>query len=411
MTYFLRVFLAAAVLVAAAGCARKPPVAEAKAFLDAAEAKLLTLSEEAGRAAWVQATYITDDTEMLAARANQRLIDAVVELVKGVQALRRREASRRTRAQDEAAQALAHPGRSRRSQGERGTHAHRPPRMEGAYGKGRACPRRREGPSKCLDINAVTKVMAESRNPAELLERVARLARGRRAAEEGLPAVRRTLQQGRPRDRLRRHGRDVALQVRHAARRVRQGSGPALGAGEAAVRLAARLRAQPPAREVRRYRGAGERADSRAPAGQHVGAVLGEHLSAGRAAERRSGLRPDRDPQEPEDRRAGNGALRRALLHLARLRAAAADVLGAVAVHQAARPRGGLPRQRLGRGQRRTTCASRCASSPRRRTSSPSTTSWATTSTSAPTTSSPCCSATAPTTASTKRWATPSRCR
>jgi hypothetical protein len=41
--------------------------------------------------------------------------------------------------------------------------------MEGAYGKGRACPEGVKDPAKCLDINAVTKVMAESRNPAELL--------------------------------------------------------------------------------------------------------------------------------------------------------------------------------------------------------------------------------------------------
>ena len=53
-------------------------VAEAKAFLDEAEARLLALATDAGRAAWVQSTYITDDTEILAARANQRLIDATV---------------------------------------------------------------------------------------------------------------------------------------------------------------------------------------------------------------------------------------------------------------------------------------------------------------------------------------------
>jgi peptidyl-dipeptidase A len=68
MTSRLRVFFAAAILVVAAGCSRKPPVEEAKAFLDGAEAKLLKLSDEAGRASWVQSTYITDDTEVLAAR-------------------------------------------------------------------------------------------------------------------------------------------------------------------------------------------------------------------------------------------------------------------------------------------------------------------------------------------------------
>ena len=54
-----------------------------------------------------------------------------------------------------------------------------------------------------------------------------------------------------------------------------------------------------------------------------------------------------------------------------------------------------------------TTSASRCASSRRRKTSRPSTTSWGTTSTSAPTRICRSCSATARTTASTKRSATP----
>ena len=49
-----------------------------------------------------------------------------------------------------------------------------------------------------------------------------------------------------------------------------------------AVSLAARLRAHPAAREVRR-RGARQRSHSGPPAGQHVGAGLGQHLSAGRA--------------------------------------------------------------------------------------------------------------------------------
>ena len=74
-----------------------------------------------------------------------------------------------------------------------------------------------------------------------------------------------------------------------------------------------------------------ERPDPRAPARQHVGADLGQRLSARRADGRRPGLRPDADPQEPQDRRGRHGAVRRGVLHLARLRPAAEDVLGAVA--------------------------------------------------------------------------------
>ena len=106
-----------------------------------------------------------------------------------------------------------------------------------------------------------------------------------------------------------------------------------------------------------------------------------------------------------------HGAHRRALLHVARLRAAAEDVLGAVAVRAAERSRGRVPRERVGHRPRRTMCASRCASSRRPKTSRPSITSSATTSTSAPTRRSRSSSATAPTTDSTKPSATPSRCR
>ena len=47
----------------------------------------------------------------------------------------------------------------------------------------------------------------------------------------------------------------------------------------------------------------GQRPDPRAPARQHLGAGLVEHLSAGRARERRRRLLADRDPQAPQDRR------------------------------------------------------------------------------------------------------------
>ena len=52
-----------------------------------------------------------------------------------------------------------------------------------------------------------------------------------------------------------------------------------------------------------------------------------------------------------------HGAHGRALLHVARLRAAAADLLGSLALRQAARPRGHLPRQRVGHRHAWTICA------------------------------------------------------
>ena len=155
-------------LFAAAACSRRPSAEEAKTFLDAAEAKLLSLSDEAGRAAWVQATYITDDTESLAAHANQRQIDAAVALVKeskrfdGVQLPA--DLARKMKLL-KLSLTMAAPADPKESEELTRIAAG----MEGAYGKGRACAEGEKDPAKCLDINQVTRVMADSRNPAELL--------------------------------------------------------------------------------------------------------------------------------------------------------------------------------------------------------------------------------------------------
>src|SRR5260370_28842391 len=58
-----------------------PTVAEAQAFMDRAEADLLALGNEAAQAGWVQATYITDDTEAISAKANERLLMKTNEIV------------------------------------------------------------------------------------------------------------------------------------------------------------------------------------------------------------------------------------------------------------------------------------------------------------------------------------------
>src|SRR6202171_1313666 len=67
---------------AAARAAAKRPAGEAKAFLEEAEGKRLPLAPEAARAGWVQSTYITDDTEILSAAANERVIAASIVYAK-----------------------------------------------------------------------------------------------------------------------------------------------------------------------------------------------------------------------------------------------------------------------------------------------------------------------------------------
>ena len=53
---------------------------DAEKFLADAEKRLLDLNIKAGRAEWVKSTYVNDDTESLAAEANETLIGVTTEL-------------------------------------------------------------------------------------------------------------------------------------------------------------------------------------------------------------------------------------------------------------------------------------------------------------------------------------------
>jgi peptidyl-dipeptidase A len=59
--------------------ARQTVVTEARAFLDETEARLHELSKRASRALWVQQTYITDETEQIAAEATRDVMAATLD--------------------------------------------------------------------------------------------------------------------------------------------------------------------------------------------------------------------------------------------------------------------------------------------------------------------------------------------
>src|SRR5438309_6715963 len=65
-------------------------------------------------------------------------------------------------------------------------------------------------------------------------------------------------------------GRAVALELRHAAGRVCEGRGPAVGAIKAAVFVAARVCARSTAEKIWECAGAGARTDSGASAGKYL---------------------------------------------------------------------------------------------------------------------------------------------
>jgi peptidyl-dipeptidase A len=170
----LRSAAAGLLLMAAAGGAEvaeaqekpKPPTAaEAKKFVEEAEQKLLKLWIDSSRADWVKSTYITDDTEILAAQANEKSITAGVEYAK--QATRfdgvkvDPETARKLKLLKLSLTVAAPADPAEAAELTRLGAA-----MEGMYGKGKYCPEK----DKCLDLEDITKIMAASRDARELLE-------------------------------------------------------------------------------------------------------------------------------------------------------------------------------------------------------------------------------------------------
>jgi peptidyl-dipeptidase A len=136
----------------------------AKKFIEDAEAKLLKVNVDASRADWVKATYITEDTETLAAEADERAINATVELAKQATRfdnLQLPEDVARKLKLLKLSLTLATPADPKES----AELTQIVSSLEGTYGKGKWCP---AGKEKCLDIEDITRIMANSRDPKEL---------------------------------------------------------------------------------------------------------------------------------------------------------------------------------------------------------------------------------------------------
>ena len=159
------VFLAA---VALSGCnsgGSKPTAETAKTFLDEAEKKMNDLFLESAQASWVQANFITQDTEALSAIANQRAIDYGVQLAKEAAKYDGVDLPADTRRKMDLLKrglTLAAPSDPAESKEVTKIAAS----LEATYGKGKYC----KTPDKCLDIDQITQIMKDSRNADELLD-------------------------------------------------------------------------------------------------------------------------------------------------------------------------------------------------------------------------------------------------
>src|SRR5271157_1717774 len=139
---------------------------EARKFIRDAEEKLLLLGVDSARADWIKSTYITDDTEAMAAKLDEKAIAATVAYAK--QATRfdglklDAETARKLKLL-KLSLTLATPSDARESE----ELTRIVTGMEGTYGKGKYCP---SGPESCKDLEDLSKILAESRDPGQLLE-------------------------------------------------------------------------------------------------------------------------------------------------------------------------------------------------------------------------------------------------
>jgi peptidyl-dipeptidase A len=135
-------------------------------FLTEAEARLLDLSVEANLADWVYATYITPDSQAVSAKAYSRLIGATVELAKASVALPTAGA-----APDDLRRAkllrLTLPLIAPSDPGESEELTRRVATMQGAYAQFRHAP---PGAPEPLDVQGLSRILAEGRDPAVLAD-------------------------------------------------------------------------------------------------------------------------------------------------------------------------------------------------------------------------------------------------
>src|SRR5262245_48671085 len=140
--------------------------ADAKQFLATANDTTLKLGVEANRAGWVQQTYITDDTEALAAHANQLSNEAGARFAKEAtkyDAVNVPPDDRRQLTLLKTSLVLATPSDPKESDELSKIMA----RLESTYGKGKWCTDASKADT-CKNIDDVTKIMAASRDAGAL---------------------------------------------------------------------------------------------------------------------------------------------------------------------------------------------------------------------------------------------------
>ncbi len=164
-------FVVAVLILAACGGAGGAGKQDAASFMDGVEKDLQNQSVRTSQASWIAANFITDDTEAISAEFLTRIS---VSLQRYALAARKYDGANLS---PELARkfkllklGLTAPPPSDSAEAEEMTKLQ--VGMEADYGRGKYC-RPAKPPAKdeeCLDINAITRILATNRNPTELLD-------------------------------------------------------------------------------------------------------------------------------------------------------------------------------------------------------------------------------------------------
>ena len=144
-------------------------VKDLEEFLKAANDRLNDLSVKYNEAQWVQETYITDDTEAVAAAMNENYLQAISELAAETKRFDHMQASPELTRQLKLLKLLvAAPAPN--DPKERAELARLGAWLSGTYGKGKYCPQTGPFAGQCLGQSEMERAMASTKDPAVLLD-------------------------------------------------------------------------------------------------------------------------------------------------------------------------------------------------------------------------------------------------
>src|SRR6186713_871579 len=144
-----------------------PTAADAKAFVEKADAELLDLSRRLSQAQWVSSNFITTDTEAISANTYQTFIAATMKMAKDAARFDAVPVDADTKRRLGLFKLASIPLPAPSDLAKQDELTKLAAGLEADYGRGKYCP---PDNKPCLDVNAITRIMATSRNHAELLD-------------------------------------------------------------------------------------------------------------------------------------------------------------------------------------------------------------------------------------------------